>query len=73
MNNSDWAIGCTLKKIIEERGLRHNFVADKCGYSAKKFSAVLNGRKVITPTDVEKICNGLGITPNELYSYNKTA
>lgn len=73
MNNSDYAIACTIKKIIKERGLKQNFIANKCGYSEKKFSGIVNGRKLITPIDVEKICNGLNITPNQLFGYNETA
>lgn len=73
MNNSDYDIGCTIRKIIDEKGISKSIAAEKCGYTSKKFSSIINGRKLINAEDVKKICNGLGISPNQLYGYGESA
>ena len=66
-------IANNVKAIISERGLKHYVVAEKCGYSAKRFSDLLNGRKLITEQDIFKLCSGLEVKPNELFGYDETA
>ena len=39
----------------------------------KRFSDILCGRKRITDADIIKLCEGLGISPNDLFGYNETA
>ena len=56
-----------IRRIIEDRGLKQKKAAELCGYSQQTFSALLTGRKLIKTEDVIAFCNGLGITPNELY------
>lgn len=60
-----------VKGIIASRGLKQYVVAEKCGYSAKRFSDLLNDRKVITERDIVKICEGLDVTPNEIFFFDK--
>lgn len=62
----------TIKKIIADKGLKQYIVAERCGYSGKRFSDLLNGRKRITEQDIFKLCNGLEIQPNELFGYGET-
>ena len=54
------------RKIIESRGLKQRAVAQKAGFSAQQFSALLNNRKVIKDVDVIAIANALDVTPNDL-------
>lgn len=53
--------------IINEKGLKHNAVAKKAGYSRQQFSYMLHGRKNIAPSDILRISNALGVTPNDLF------
>ena len=55
------------KRIINEKCLSKGAVGRKAGYDIKKFSNMLNGRKIITDVDVANIANALEVEPNELY------
>lgn len=55
------------KRIIKEKCLSKGAIGRKAGYNAKKFSNMLNGRKIITDVDVANIANALEVEPNELY------
>ena len=68
MKNS--IVAKTVKSIISDRGLKQYVVAERCGYTSKRFNDLLNGRKLITETDIYKLCVGLEIKPNELFGYN---
>ena len=61
------AIAENVKKIIRKKCLKQGALAEKAGYDCKKFSNMLNGRKVITDVDVIKIANALEVAPNDLY------
>ena len=56
-----------IRKIIDEKGLKHRAVAARAGFSDKQFSAILNRRRVIKDVDVAAIANALEVTPNELF------
>lgn len=56
-----------IKKIIRKKGMFKSAVAEKAGYDTKKFSNMLNGRKLVTDVDVMNIANALEVTPNELF------
>lgn len=55
------------KRIIKERCLSKGAIGRKAGYDIKKFSNMLNGRKIITDVDAMNIANALEVEPNELY------
>lgn len=55
------------KRIISEKCLSKGAIGKKAGYDIKKFSNMLNGRKIITDVDAMNIANALGVEPNELY------
>lgn len=55
------------RRIIQERGLKQNRVAERANIPPKLFSSLLCGRKIIRDTDVIAIANALGVTPNELF------
>lgn len=67
------SISYNLNNIVQKTGLKKYAVAEKCGYSAKRFSDLLRGRKRITDVDIMKLCRGLDISPNDLFGYNETA
>ena len=54
-------------RIIDEKCLSKGAIGRKAGYDIKKFSNMLNGRKIITDVDVMNIANALDVEPNELY------
>ena len=58
-----------VKRIIEERGIKQSFIAQKIGMHPKTFNALLNGRKVFDVIYVVPICEALGISPNELLGF----
>lgn len=58
-----------VKKIIEDRGLKQSYVAQKIGLHPKTFNALLNGRKTFDVVYVVPICKALGITPNQLLGF----
>lgn len=59
-----------IRKIIKTECLSQGAIAKKAGYDGKKFSNMLNGRKVITDVDVINIAKALDVTPNTLFGIN---
>lgn len=62
-------IADNIKAIIADRGLKKGAVAEQAGYDKKVFSNMLNGRKIITAVDVEKLSVALAVTPNKLLGF----
>jgi transcriptional regulator with XRE-family HTH domain len=60
-------------EIMKEKRQKQCAVAISAGYNAKAFNAMLKGRKKITAADIPNICKGLGVTPNELFGFDKTS
>lgn len=61
------AIAKRVRKIINERDLKHRAVAKACGYTPAKLCDLLNNRALIKPEDIVIFANYLDVTPNELY------
>ncbi|MDE5619501.1 MAG: helix-turn-helix transcriptional regulator [Ruminococcus sp.] len=55
------------KEIIAQQGIKQKVVAEKAGYTARQFSNMLHGRKIIDWRDVLRICDALNVRPNDLY------
>lgn len=55
------------KLLIRDLGIKQKVVAERAGYSVQQFSNMLNGRKLISATDVWRISQALGVTPNDLF------
>ena len=53
--------------LIKESGLKQFVVAERAGYSAQEFNAMLNGRELIKACDIPNIATALGVEVNELY------
>ena len=62
-----------VKSVMQNKGLKQKYVAQKIGISEKAFSAMLTGRKNVLVTDVLNICNALEVSPNQLLGYDETA
>ncbi len=65
------SVAPAIKQIVESRGLKQVSIAQRAGYTKNQFNSLLNGRKLITETDIFKICSVLEITPNELFGFSK--
>lgn len=55
------------KAIIEERCLKQCAVAKKAGYSNQQLNDMLNGRKVIRDSDIQRIATVLEVDANALF------
>lgn len=62
-----------VRNTIKQKGLKQRYVAQRIGVSEKTFSAMLTGRQNILVDDVEKICDVLDVTPNDLFGYSTLA
>lgn len=56
-----------IRKIINDKGLKHKYVAEKAGLKPQDFSNMLNNRKEFKTAYVVPVCNALGITPNDFF------
>ena len=52
---------------IKRQGLIKKHVAEKCGLTPNMFSAMLNGRKMISPYHAAKIAEVLGVSVDTLF------
>lgn len=60
-------IASNIQRIIFEKGLKQSAVAERANFSPSAFSAMVRGRKLIKPCDVNIIARALGVSVNELY------
>lgn len=60
-------IASNIQRIISEKGLKQVAVATRAGFSPSGFSAMVRGRKLIKPCDVNNIARALEVPVNELY------
>ncbi len=60
-------LASNIKEVINQKGIKQNYVAQKSGYTPQQFSNMLSGRKVIGGLDVLRIANALEVTPNVLF------
>ena len=61
-----------LKKILRDRGIKQQFVADKMGVNVRKINDYVNGRTLLKLDVAIKIANILNIDVKEL-ALTKTA
>lgn len=57
----------TIKKLINDKGLKHKYVAEQMGLTPQEFSNMLCGRKEFKTEHVVPICKALNITANDLF------
>ena len=60
-----------MKEIVKEmsvnQGIKQKYIAQKCGFTEKELSYLINGKKTARDTDIEKFCYGLSLSPNDLF------
>lgn len=56
-----------IKNILNEKGLKQGFVAEKAGFTDQQFSNILNFRKQLKVEHIPRIAYGLGVEPNEIF------
>jgi len=62
-----------LREMIDARGLKQKFIADKIGVSETAFSAMLNGRQQIDVDTFFAIAVVIGMSPDEIVAFKKGA
>ena len=58
-----------IRKIIKERGLKQNFVANRAGFTPQEFNNILCSRQLLKTESIVNLCNALDVTPNELFLF----
>lgn len=57
-----------IRRILDEKGIKHCKVAGSIGVSSAEFSRILSGRKIIRASYIPVIASALGVTPNDLFA-----
>ena len=65
--------GEKLREMIDERGLKQKFIAEKIGISETALSQMLNGKQKIDVDTFLAIATVMHMTPDEIYSFRKGA
>lgn len=60
-----------ISKLIEKKGLKQVYVAEKAGYKAQELNDMLNGRRLIKACDIPRLAFALKVDINELYKTNE--
>ena len=60
-----------ISKLIEKKGLKQVYVAEKAGYKAQELNDMLNGRRLIKACDVPRLALALNVEINEIYEAGK--
>lgn len=61
-----------IKRIIDEKGMKQGFVAEKAGFTKQEFSNILNDRrKLLRVEHLWDIAMTLGVSVNDLYRVEK--
>ena len=60
-----------ISRLIEEKGLKQVYIAEKAGYKAQELNDMLNGRRLIKACDVLKLALALNVNINEIYEVGK--
>lgn len=62
-----------VKTRCKQNQIQQKELAITCGYTEKRFSMLINGRKPITDEDIEKFCSGMSVCPNDLFPKYRSA
>ncbi len=61
-----------IKRIIDEKGMKQGFVAEKAGFTKQEFSNILNDRrKLLRVEHLWDIAMTLDVSVNDLYGVEK--
>lgn len=56
-----------LKQLLREKGLKHNFIAEKIGLEASYFSNIIKGKNIPSVEIALKLEQILGVPVNEIF------
>ena len=56
-----------IRKIIDQKGLKPQTVANRAGMKPQALNDILNHRRMLKPYDIIPIATALGVTPNDLF------
>lgn len=70
--NFNYPADKNIARIINEKGLKQMYVAQKAGYTKQEFNDMLNGRKLIKACDILRISVALEVTANDIYAAGNT-
>lgn len=59
----------TIKSIINDKGFKQRYIAEKTGIDEQRLSDMLHGRRRILATDIILLCEVLEVTPNKIFGY----
>ena len=57
-----------IRRIMQEKGLKQRFVAEKSDFTEQEFSNMMNGRKKVDVEYIPRICFALSVQPNDLFT-----
>lgn len=60
-----------IARVIEEKGLKQVYVANKAGYTKQMLSDMITGRRLIKANDIIRIAPVLGVDANYLFGIEK--
>ena len=66
---SDEDIIMRLRKVIKQKGIEQNKLADMANMPYKQFNALISGRKTLRGEHIVVLCKLLKIEPNDLLNY----
>lgn len=61
-----------IERIINEKGLKKAFVAQKAGCTAQMLSDMISGRRIIKACDIVRLVGALGVDPNYLFGIEES-
>lgn len=70
--NTDTVLLSNIRRLLDEKGIKHCKVAAACGLSAQEFSRLLSGKRVVKTIYIPQIANILGCSYNDLFAANET-
>ena len=62
------SVGKSIKSMINERGMKQTFVAQKIGVSDTLLSSMLTGRSRIDSDLLPAICEAIGVSPEDVFA-----
>ena len=61
-------VAANIQRIIGEKGLKKQYVAQQSGLNAQELSDMLNNRRVIKVNDVPRIAKAMNVSVAELFA-----
>lgn len=65
-------IASNIRRLLDDRGIKHCKVAESLGMTKSVFSGMLNGRKTIQASYIPNIVKAIGCTYEDLFATDST-